>query len=270
MRRNRAGRHATGVGMSDKKFLYAEQFESYQKSIPDILDAVNVSAVFSRQKHILLKPNLVNTSAFPVTTSPKMCQAVIEYIQNCSDALVTIAEGCGDAYYDTDDVFQQLGYTRLADKFGVRLVDLNQDELIKVSRAENTIYSSMFLPRIIFESYLFSLPVLKAHSLAAVTGTRKNMMGVLPPKYYAKGGSWKKSVFHDQLDDSIIELNRYRTPDLTLLDASVGLCVHHLGAPECRPPIGQLVVSDNALELDQYAARLLGLDPKTIPHIIIE
>lgn len=69
------------------------------------------------------------------------------------------------------------------------------------------------------ESFLISVPVLKAHSLAGVTGTLKNMTGLARPKHYSgRYGSWKKAVFHGNMQQSIIDLNRYRTPDLPLIE----------------------------------------------------
>ncbi len=119
----------------------------------------------------------------------------------------------------------------------------------------------------LFNSFIVSLPLLKAHSLAGITGTLKNMMGFAPPQYYSGGGMWKKSFFHEQMQDSIIELCRYRTPDLTLMDASVGLSQYHLGGPMCDPPIGKLLAGDDPFRMDQCAAELLNLDPGIIRHI---
>jgi len=41
--------------------------------------------------------------------------------------------------------------------------------------------------------------------------------------------------------ESITELNRYRTPEFCLMDASVGIAKVHLGGPKCDLPIGKLL-----------------------------
>ncbi len=253
--------------MPQNQLFHITRFVSYNDSVPKVLDAVGADRIFSEQDHILLKPNLVNDSAFPVTTSPDCCKAVINYIQNCSSATISIAEGCGDAYMDTDEVYERLGYTRLAQDADVELIDLNTADLTMVENSDNSIFPAMFLPKIIFNTFIISLPVLKAHSLAGITCTLKNMMGAAPPKHYSGDGFWKKSLFHEHIQESIVELNRFRTPDLTLLDATIGLADYHLGGPTCRPPVGKMVVSDNPQKIDQCAATLLGFDPDTILHI---
>ncbi len=69
------------------------------------------------------------------------------------------------------------------------------------------------------------------------------------------------------MHQSILDLNKYRTPDLTLLDASTGMAEYHLGGPQCEPPVNKILAGFNPVEVDRKAAELLGLDWKTIPHL---
>lgn len=58
------------------------------------------------------------------------------------------------------------------------------------------VHKEMYLPQLIETHFIISVPVLKAHSLAEITGSMKNMMGLLPPKHYkGKYGIWNKSIF---------------------------------------------------------------------------
>lgn len=243
------------------------EFTSHEESVPRLLDRINAAKVFQNRKKILLKPNLVNTTPFPVTTNPNFCRQIIKYIQSCSDAEVIIAEGCGDAHHNTHEVFSALGYARVALDLGVELMDLNDAPLIMLEKPENSIFPQIYLPEIAFESYIVSLPVLKAHSLAQITGTLKNMMGFAPPKYYSNGGYWKKAFFHRNMQEAILELNRFVTPHLTIMDATIGLCDYHLGGPECTPHVNKLIAGFDPVELDKEAAGLLNLDWMKIFHI---
>lgn len=125
----------------------------------------------------------------------------------------------------------------------------------------------MHLPSILDEVFLFSLPVLKAHTLAGVTLTMKNMLGCAPPSHFRGQGSWGKSAFHQQIHEAIFDLNRYRTPDFTLLDASVGMAEAHLWGAHCNPPINQLAASADPVAIDAYGASLLNMDWEKIGHI---
>ena len=74
-------------------------------------------------------------------------------------------------------------------------------------------YAEMHLPEILFDSFVISLAMLKAHSISDVTLAMKNMIGCAPPSHYQVGGHWKKSAFHRHMHESIFELNCYRAPD---------------------------------------------------------
>ncbi len=245
------------------------KFISYSESVPELFDALGAGGILSEQKQVLIKPNLINTSPPPVTTPAECCQAVIEYVRRHSKAEIIIAEGCGDPDYDTFAVFQRLGYSELAKRLQVNLLDLNKAPNILFRRNDCRLFTEMYLPDIIRGSYIISVPVLKAHSLAGITGTLKNMMGFLPPEHYQRGGHWKKSAFHADIHHSITELNRYVTADLTLLDARIGLAEYHLGGAECSPRVGKLVAGFDPLAVDRKAAELLGIDKESIPHLAI-
>jgi uncharacterized protein (DUF362 family) len=243
-------------------------FESYAASVPKALDACGAGSVLAVQSRILLKPNLVMASPFPVTSHPECVAAVVDYVRSASGAEIIIAEGCGDAKRETPEIFAALGYVELAKRLDIPLLDLNTAPTKTFSRPECQIWPELVLPKCIEEWFILSLPVLKAHSLAGITGTLKNMMGFLPPAHYqGTCGTWKKNAFHTHMQQSILDLNAYLVPDLTLLDASVGLCSHHLGGPPCDPPIMEMISGFDPLAIDRSAAEHLGIKWQTIQHI---
>lgn len=244
-------------------------FYSYRESIFEALDAINAADTLAKQSAILLKPNLINASHHPVTTPAACCEAVIEYIRLYSAAGIVIAEGCGDADLETDEIFDLLGYRDLAKRCGVDLVDLNAASLQKLENKNCSFFSEIYLPKIALTHFIISLPVLKAHSIARITGTLKNMVGLAPPEHYGgQLGGWKKSMFHKDMQQSIIDLNRYRSPDLSVMDASVGLADFHLGGRHCSPPIKKIIAGFNPVQVDRRAADFLGLDWRQIQHLV--
>ncbi|MFC1592325.1 DUF362 domain-containing protein, partial [Thermodesulfobacteriota bacterium] len=58
-----------------------------------------------------------------------------------------------------------------------------------------------------------------------------------------------------------------RTPDLSLMDATIGLAEYHLGGRRCEPPVNMLLAGDDPVAVDRKAAELLGLDWHRIPHL---
>ena len=246
-------------------------YTSYHESIPAAFEKIDAGRRLAEQSAILIKPNLINATPHPVTTPTACCKAVIEYIRSYSSAKIVIAEGCGDATLETDDIFKLLGYKDLAAQYDIPLVDLNNASLQKLENKNLEVFPEIYLPRIAFTHFIISLPVLKAHSMATITGTLKNMIGFAPPKYYSgNSGGWKKSVFHKNMQQAIIELNQYRQPDLSLIDASIGLADFHLGGRHCSPAVKKIVTGFNPVEVDRRAAQLLGFDWRKIPHLLQE
>lgn len=246
-------------------------FISYRQSVAAALDRINAKERLQGESAILIKPNLVTAAPHPVTTPAQCCEAIIGYLRSFSAAEIIIAEGTGDAHRDTHEIFDLLGYTRLASRYGISLVDLNQEPPVKFTNPDCRFFPEIYLPEIAFTHCIVSVPVLKAHSLAAITGTLKNMMGFAPPRHYGGGyGGWKKAGFHENMQQAIVDLNTYRRPDISLMDASVGLADFHLGGRRCSPPAGKIIAGFDPWMVDQKAAELLGLDWKKIPHLCRE
>ncbi len=76
-------------------------------------------------KRMILKPNLINDEPPPTTTSYGGDASLVKYYWNFQ---VTIAEGSG--WCDTFQAYKSLGCYEMAEKYGIRLVDLDRDECI--------------------------------------------------------------------------------------------------------------------------------------------
>ena len=248
--------------------LSVVNYRNYRDSVAEAFDSIGAREILSKETAILIKPNLVNSSPHPITTSPACCEAVIEYVRACSEAEVIIAEGSGDKSLETPEIFKILGYNSVSDRMGVKLVDLNYSPLKRIKNQEAVVFGEMYLPEIAFTYFIISVPVLKAHSLSGFTGSMKNMIGFAPPDHYSgKFGLWKKALFHEYMHQSIIDLNMYRSPDLTLMDASIGMKDHHLGGRQSDPPVNKIIAGYNPLEVDRKGASLLELDLNQIEYL---
>jgi uncharacterized protein (DUF362 family) len=248
--------------------VFTCSFSSWKQSVPRLLDAAGLIDKLPLSKPVLIKPNLVEAMAPPITTPVELIATLIDYIQSRSpETMIIIGEGCGSLSYDTQHCFAELGYTMMARERGVELIDLNHAPLTCRARKECRRWPEMHLPQIAYESFLISVPVLKAHTLAAVTLTMKNMMGLAPPCYYQQGGHWQKAAFHDRIQEAILDLNRYRTPDFTLLDATIGMQESHLWGPTCFPPLNRLAAGFDPVALDAFGTGLLGKDWRDVGHI---
>ncbi len=248
--------------------VYTSLFTSWQESVPRLLDATGLPDRLAAEKRIIIKPNLVEPLKPPITTPVELIAALVDFIHASLPHLeIIIGEGCGSSSKNTWQIFDILGYSKLADRTGVTLLDLNEAPLVHMQDSKCGRWPEMYLPRIVFESFLISVPVLKAHSLAGVTLTMKNMMGLVPPAHYQQGGHWKKAAFHQNIQEAVFDLNRYRTPDFTLLDATIGMQEAHLWGPTCDPPPNRLAAGYDPVAMDSYGCSLLGLKWNAVGHL---
>lgn len=236
--------------------------------VDKLLQAAGLASRLAGVATVVIKPNLVEALQPPITTPVGLVDCLVTVLQRlCPHLKIIIGEGTGSLDYDTFHCFKTLGYIEMAKEREVELVDLNKAELVKKNESSFTRWPEMYLPLLLEESFLISVPVLKAHSLAKVTLTMKNMMGCAPPAHYRMGNSWGKSKFHVDIQEAIFDLNQYRAPDFTVLDASVGMAKAHLWGPHCNPPVAKLAASYDPVAIDSYGTSLLGFNWKEIGHI---
>lgn len=248
--------------------VYSTRMDSWSDSIERLFRASDLQERVVDVPLILIKPNLVNTSPPPVTTPVALIGEIIRAINAINaETTICIGEGTGSIEYDTHHCFAALGYEMLAKQLNIQLIDLNKSELVLKKNPEFSRWPEMYLPEILDRAFVISVPVLKAHSLAGVTLTMKNMMGCAPPAHYQQGGCWGKSAFHTRIQEAVFELNRYRTPDFTILDATIGMSQSHLWGDHCDPPVGRLVASYDPVAVDSYGCELLGTTWDSIGHI---
>jgi uncharacterized protein (DUF362 family) len=239
-------------------------FVDYRTSTARALDLIGTGARLPKQGLIIIKPNLTNSSPPPVTTRVEAAEAVYNYCKAHTNAEIVIGEGCGTGI--TPDVFDALGYTDLAHKYGLKLIDFNQAETT-ILQNDNALQLKHFhLPRIAQNAFIISLPVLKDHSFTKTTIAMKNMFGIAPSKFYA--GSWNKAKLHSpSTDKSVVDICLYKKPDLSVVDASVALKGMHLaGTPK---KIGLILAGFDPVAVDTVGSKLLGHNPKKLPYLTL-
>jgi len=220
-------------------------FTDYQRSIAKALDLIGAADRLPRDGLIIIKPNLTNSSPPPVTTSVEAAEALYNYCKSHTKAQIAIGEGCGSGV--TAEVFAALGYSDLAGKHGLELIEFND--------AETTLLED----KDAFQLRQFHLPCIVDHSFTKTTIAMKNMFGIAPGRFYA--GGWNKAQLHSpSTDKSVVDICRYKKPDLSVVDASVALTGMHLsGTPK---KLGLILASFDPVAVDTIGSELLGHNPK--------
>ena len=238
----------------------------YSPSLVDsLMQAIRLFKLDLRGKSVLLKPNLVEyISAVEVNTNPILIGAAAEALLQLGAKSVLVGEGPGHQR-DTYLVLLESGLDAQLRSQGIRFVDLNRDELVKVpTRANFTGLDHFWLPRTVLTSdFIVSMPKIKTHHWAGVTLSMKNMFGVVPGTKYG----WPKNILHWQgIHRSILDICATVPIHFVIADGIVAMegngplhGTHRL--------LGKIVLSDDPVAADFTCARLMGLQPERVWHL---
>jgi len=252
------------------KEMFLIDFISFAKSVPEILEKSGLKKLLEKQKKIILKPNLTTNLPPPCTTPVQMVEEVIKFCQKNSPAEIIVAEGSGGC--DTKTAFGDLGYNTLAEKYQIKLIDLNREERIQLENPQAKVLKKVKLPKIIFDSFFINLPVLKQHDEGILTCATKNLFGLYLNQSligHFLPHWWNKSELHFKygVQPSIYDLNLYRPANFVLVDASVGQKGNEIHGQPCQPPLKKLFAGFDNLQVDRFCAPFLDLDPDSIPYL---
>jgi len=239
-------------------------FTDYRESLAKALDLIDAADRLPKSGLIIIKPNLTNADTSPVTTNVKAAEAVYHYCKSHTKAEIVIGEGCG--YGTTAATFKANGYTSLAEKYGIKLIDFNQEKAALLKRKDTFQLKELHVPEIIRDAFIISLPVLKDHCFTTTTIAMKNMFGIAPAPFYR--GGWNKSKLHSpSTHKSVVDVCLYKKPDLSVVDASVALAGSHLSGRHKK--LGLILAGLDPVAVDAVGSELLGHNPKRIQYLTL-
>lgn len=231
----------------------------YKEMAKRLLKEAGLAAMIGdRTKTIGLKPNLV-TAQDPsngATTHTELVIGTIEYLRAHGFYQITIMEGSwvGDR---TDRAFKLLGYDKIAETYGVALVDLQKDSFKQYDAAGMKLSVCDAAANV---DVMINMPVLKGHCQTTVTCALKNNKGVIPDS--------EKRRFHTMgLHQPIAHLNTVTRNDFILVDNICGdLDFEEGGNPVVMNRI--LGFLDPVL-CDAFVCECMGYEPEAVDYIRI-
>src|SRR5215831_18425664 len=233
--------------------------------IDSLVRALRLFQLSLHHKSVLLKPNLVEyITGVEVNTNPALVGAAAEAFLRLGARRVVVAEGPGHQR-DTYLVLVESGLDARLRSQGIRFVDLNRDELVKVpTRANFTGLDHLWLPRTVLTSdFVVSMPKIKTHHWAGVTLSMKNMFGIVPGTKYG----WPKNILHWKgIHRSILDI--CATVPISFVIADGVIAMEGNGPLHgTHRQLGKVVLSDDAVAADFTCARLMGLHPERVWHL---
>ena len=238
----------------------------YRNSISEALEEglASIGGFGALASPVLIKPNICTISdgtGYSVTRVETV-KALIELLLETNEKIsIKIIESDSESK-NAEDAFQKFGYTKMCEEmqetgFDVKTVGLSKAPLMELQFIGDY-FKYPELPEIILSAgYFISLAIPKTHYLAFVTGALKNLFGILPRK--------DQSFYHSRIDEVIADLARIIRPNLSIIDARVG--VEGWNGPKTRR-LDAFILGHGAVSVDATMARIMGFEPEQIRHIM--
>lgn len=259
--------------------VYVSKVPNYDRDMiySEIKNGMKEAGVcFDGAKKAVIKVNLVQarTPETGVVVHPLVVECIIDLLRESAVYDVTIAEAPAIGV-DTQKAFRVSGYTEMAERKKVRLLDLFETPRTQVhigygyknlpnyyddEDLPNYFCGYLSIPSVILESDIYiNAAKLKTHNRTTVTLTMKNQWGLLSFK--------DRQMYHRiGLHEPIVQLARAVRPHMTVVDGILGMEGNGpiLGQPR---HMGVLIVGKNLVETDIVGSMLMGADPERIIHL---
>jgi len=219
------------------------------------LEMVNADEVLSNQKPVLIKPNYINAShpSTGITTDSRVIEGVIKFLRQHNVKEVVIGEGSGFA--DTLKAFRIAGVDTVAERWKIKMVDLNKDEFIEVSPPNPLALKKVKIAKIALESTIISVPKLKPHRLAGVTLSLKNMIGTVTPK----------GAIHNHLSQKIVDLVSIIKPSVAVIDGIIAGEGHETSGNPVE--MNLVIAGTDPVAVDAVGAAVMDIPPQSVKHL---
>jgi len=218
----------------------------------------DLDVVLSAEKPILIKPNYINSKhpSTGITTDSKVIEGIVKFLKKCKIEDITIGEGSGWA--DTFQAFKNAGVDAVAERWNVKLVDLNKDDFVEVHPPNPLSLKKVKLAKTALESVIISVPKLKLHRMATVTLGLKNMMGALASKGSMHNGSLSKNI---------ADLASVLKPSLTVIDGIIAGEGHETSGNPVE--MNLVITGTDPVAVDAVGAAVMGVSPTDVEHLVL-
>lgn len=228
-------------------------------------------------RRVVIKPNNVSTNNQLASTHADALTGILEFLKSIGkldNAIIAESSAMGSAMQG----YESFGYIKLADKYNVKLVDLDQGEYMTImgfnqsdAMPHPVRVSSMLTNQ--RDNFIISACVLKTHDRAVATMSIKNIIFGAPLKLATPGSrrlANDKTILHGGgahgICINMAMLAPLLHPSLSVIDGYEGM---EGSGPINGTPVDHrvCVVSTDYLAADSVGASLMGIDPMNIGYL---
>ena len=211
---------------------------------------------------VLLKPNYTGllTPGTGAVTSLEVQEAIVLLLQEMGVTDITIGDGCGTVHIGTTRIFEETGVKAMADRLGVKTIDLNQDKMVEKSDPRFREIDKVRVSQTLYNvDLVINIPVIKTHAMTNATAASKNLKGGIAPN--------EKRRFHKiLLHQAIADMLCIMPPVLTIVDGLVAQ--EGLGPAEGTPvPLDVIMAGDNTVAVDGVILEIMQMPLEEVKHL---
>jgi uncharacterized protein (DUF362 family) len=229
---------------------------SVQDAVRRAMTLAGFERCLERDRPTCLKINLGWDLFIPGSiTSPWVIEGVIQTVKNWVGPLYLVES---DQVLESIELaFSKCRLQELCDRYGVRWMNMSHTEQTLMEVPNGKIFKSIQLPKILTETQLITIPVMKTHAKTQITGAIKNQWGCI---------SKMRHNYHLVLSDALADINSVVRPAFAVLDATIGL---EGNGPKSGHPriVDKILASSDIVAIDTIQAKLMGLEESKIQHI---
>ena len=230
------------------------------KIVKAAIDAMGGMKKFvSRGDIVVIKPN-IGWDRTPEQAGNTNPEVVAEVVRLCFEAGAKKVKVFDRPVNDPRRCYVQSGIASAAGVLGAE-VDYVDDRKFKDMDIKGEALKSWPLYTEVFDAdKVINIPIAKHHSLAKLTLSMKNWMGVM-------GGSRRQ--IHQKLDESLVDLSMKIKPTLTILDAVRILIANgpQGGSLADVKKLDTVVVGVDQVAIDSYGATLFGMKGSDLGYV---
>jgi uncharacterized protein (DUF362 family) len=213
----------------------------------------------SRGDRVLVKPNMSwdRTPEQAANTHPQVVAAVVEAVLEAgAREAIVLDHTCNDPRRS----YRRSGIAEAARAAGAKVRQVDPERFVRVDLGGEAVRRWPVVLEALEVDRIVNVPVAKHHSLATLTLSMKNLMGLV-------GG--RRNRLHQKIHQVIPDLQRFFHPVLTVLDATRILVANgpQGGDPSDVRRLDRIVLSADAVAVDAYATRFFDLSPEDLPYV---
>jgi uncharacterized protein (DUF362 family) len=230
--------------------------ESVQETVREAMMLAGFQQHLERGKATSLKVNLGWDLFIPGSiTSPWVLEGVIRTLKDWTGPLYLVESD--QVLENIEKTYRQCKLDKLCEQYGVQWINMSRSESVPVPVKNGAIFQTIELPKILLDTQVVTIPVMKTHAKTQITGAIKNQWGCI---------SKMRHNYHLVLSDALADINSVVRPAFAVMDATIAL---EGNGPKSGSPkfVNKILASPDIVAIDTVQAKMMGLDPSSIEHL---